>query len=167
MIRRLAVAFAISVLFVFSLIGCGEKEASASTARTGNTVTAPPLLNLDIAGLLTPEQVSGALGITVGEALVTDEDTTVRYYSEDTLSYSEISMMECGRDIFDSTAALYTDAADTQNLGQAAKWSAEGKQLLVYSGKYMISVSVSAAGKSDENLLISARQIAALILEKI
>lgn len=160
-------AFALAAVVFAAVIfsGCGGREdASSDDAGTANT--APPLLNIEIDRLVTAQQVEDALGFSVENTVVAEQDTAVRYSSGDMLSFVEIGMMECTREIFDETAALYEDAVDTPNLGQAAKWSAEQNQLMVYNGRYMISLTVSA-DKSDDQLLVSARQIAALILEKL
>ena len=74
--------------------------------------------------------------------------------------------MEGSREEFDEIVASYEGAVDTMNLGQAAKWNSETKQLFVFDDGYMISV-IAYADKSDDSLLVAARQIAALVLEKI
>lgn len=82
------------------------------------------------------------------------------------MSYAEISLLKCDAAKFNETVALYPDAADTANLGQAAKWSAEAKQLLAYNGTYMIGVTVDVKDKNTDAPLTAARQLTALILEK-
>ncbi|MDD2361376.1 MAG: hypothetical protein PHH84_00220 [Oscillospiraceae bacterium] len=165
--KHLSLAFVVFLIFIFILAGCKKDEPVSSVVQTTTPATMPTLLDVKIDDLVTSEQVSNALGVKVGEAIVTDQDTAVRYYSEDGGSYCDIGMLKCSREIYDSTVSEYTDAVDTLNLGQVAKWSSNSKQLLVYNGSYMISVSAVSEGKSDENLLISARQIAALVLEKM
>ncbi len=164
---RKTVILIIALIIFTGLCGCGDKEEVSSATTQTTYATAPPLLDFDISDLVTVEQVENALGVSVGEAKLADENTTVRYSSDDPLSYIEISIIESSRENFDETVALYEDAEDTLNLGQVAKWSNEYNQLLVYNGKHMISVTAAAAGKSKDALLIAARQIAVFVIEKI
>lgn len=156
---------AVVILTSLWLSGCKQSNTSASLVIESEQ-TVPTLLNVDISNILTREQVSSALGVTVGEPQIYDSGTTVNYSTEDAKSSAEISMMECDADKYNSTVALYSDAVDSPNLGESAKWSAQNKQLLAYSNGYMISVTVDVEGKSNEKLLGSARQLAALALEK-
>jgi redox-sensitive bicupin YhaK (pirin superfamily) len=167
--KKVFLGFAIIACFavIMGFSGCGDKEKETSSRQTDSTLgTAPPILEFDISSLVTPEQVGNALGVKVGEGQSADQDTTVRYYSEDQSSFLEISIMEGSREEFDEIVASYEGAVDTMNLGQAAKWNSETKQLFVFDDGYMISV-IAYADKSDDSLLVAARQIAALVLEKI
>ncbi|MDD2418043.1 MAG: hypothetical protein PHR18_01275 [Oscillospiraceae bacterium] len=167
MSRRFPFVIILILLVVLMIAGCDKDKPDSSADQTTTPATVPTLLDVKIGNLVTPEQVSNALGIKVGEGIVVDQDTAVRYYSEDGGSYCDISMLKCSREIYDSAVAAYTDAEDTLNLGQVAKWSADTKQIVIYNGNYMISVSAVVKGKSNEHLLSSARQIAALALEKL
>lgn len=161
-------AFAIVLfIFLFFVFGCDKTKNSSTDVNISTSETAPPLLDVKIDSLLTSQQVGDALGVSIENTVVTDEGTSVRYLSEDMLSYCEISMMDCDREIFDSTISFYEDAVDTPNLGQAAIWSNDAKQLVVYNGEYMISITVAVNVDNNDELLICARQIAALILEKL
>ena len=165
------VAFWGSVLMavlVASLTGCNTENAgTASSQDTTTTYTVPALLDVDIAAFVTSEQVGAALGTTVGPPSDYDSGTAARYTSADAQSSAEICMQECERGIYDATVALYTDAQAAPNMGEIAAWSAQTKQLLVYSKGYMISVTVDAVGKHNDGLLQAARQLAALVLETL
>lgn len=162
--------FILTAVLCLLFSGCNntaKKKGASSAVESTALATAPPILDLDISRLVTSEQVGNALGIAVGEAQLADENTTARYYSSDSMSYLEISIMKCSKEEYDQTVALYSNAADTLNLGNAAKWSAESKQLLVYNGEYMIGIIAYITDKSNDDLLLSARQVAALVLEKL
>jgi hypothetical protein len=166
------IIYIISLLLVVftAFSGCktSKQDESDFSESTTNTIgTAPPLLDIEIDKLVTTEQVSDALGIPVRPPHLADSNTTVRYYSEDSRSYLEIIVEETIREIFDETVSLYEDAVDVDDVGQSAKWSAEQKQLLVYNGKYMMSITAFMEDKNDEDLLLSARKIAELILDKL
>lgn len=160
-------AFVLAVICTMAcLSGCKESKQPAES-QTAVAATVPALLNIDITTLLTSEQVSKALGVTVGEAQSRDSGTTAHYSSADAKSSADISMKECDRSLFDSTVAQYPDIADTPNIGEAAKWSAQAKQLLVYGKGYMICVTADAANKSGDALLLAARQLAVLVLDRL
>lgn len=127
----------------------------------------PTLLNVEITGLLTTGQVGAALGAEVGDPQEYESGTVAHYSSADSQTTAEISLKECGRDIYDATVPLYEDAVETPNLGEAAVWSAGMKQLLVYGKGYMLSVTADIAEKDTDACLSAARQMAALILEKL
>lgn len=166
--RMIACMGAVALFSSLWLSGCMKKsESSVSSSEVEVEPTVPPLLNVDISTILTKDQVSSALGVTVGEPQIYDSGTSVNYSTDDAKSSAEISMMECDKNKYDETVNKYSDAADSPNLGESAKWSPQNKQLLTYKSGYMISVTVDVEGKSGDSLLLSARQLAALVLEKL
>lgn len=165
--RIMAITGALVLLTSIWLSGCKKNPTAPVSSETDAFDTVPTLIDIDISKLLTSEQVSSALGVTVGEPQIYDSGTSAYYATEDEKSSAEISLMECDRDTFDTTVALYSDAADTANLGEAAKWSAQNKQLLLYGKGYMISVTADVDGKSSEALLVAARQLGALVLDQL
>lgn len=164
--KRYAIFVLAVVYAMVCLSGC-SKSKQPTESQTTTTGTIPALLNIDITTLLTSEQVSKAVGVTVGNAQSQDSGTTAHYASADEKSSADISMKECDRSIFDSTVGQYSDAVDTPNIGDAAKWSPEAKQLLVYGKGYMISVMVDVDNKNNDALLLAARQLAVLVLDKL
>jgi len=124
-------------------------------------------LDIEVDKLITVEQVSEVLGFVVRPPHLADENTTARYYSEDSLSYLEISVQEATRGMFDETVSLYEDAADVDDIGLAAIWSAEQMQLLIFNGEYMISITVFIEDKNNEDLLENARAVAGIVLDKL
>lgn len=166
--RITALAGALVLAAFLWLTGCEKKSPAVSvTSETVTPDTVPTMIDVDVSALLTPQQVSTALGVTVGEPQVYDSGTTAYYATEDAKSSAEVSLMKCDRDKYDATVALYSDAVDTANLGDAAKWSAQNKQLLLYGKGYMIGVTADVDGKSDEALLVASRQLAALVLDQL
>lgn len=153
---------------VLAFSGCekAEEDTPSSTVPT-TTETAPPMLDVDVTSLLTVAEVSDALGVEVGEPQSYDAGTVAHYASADAQNVAEISLRECSRDIYDSTAALYEDAVDSPNLGDAAVWSPQSKQLVAYGQGYMLSVTADIQGKSADECLTAARQMALLILERL
>lgn len=165
--RIMAITGALILLTSICLSGCKKNQPAPVSSETVTPDTVPTLIDVDVSKLLTPEQVSSALGVAVGDPQIYDSGTSAYYATEDEKSSAEISLMECDRDKFDSTVALYSDAVDTANLGEAAKWSAQNKQLLIYSKRYMISITADVDGKSDDSLLVAARQLGTLVLGQL
>lgn len=164
--RIFALTGALLLFASFWLSGC-KKNQTTSSSETVTADTVPTLLNVDVSKLLASDQVSAALGVTVGNPDIYDSGTTAHYATSDEKSSAEISLMECDRAKYDTTVALYSDAADTPNLGDAAKWSADNKQLLIYGKGYMICVTVDVDGKNSDTLRVAARQLGALVLDKL
>ena len=159
--------FLLAVMAVFG--GCKDKKQGESgedyTESTFETV--PPLLDVEVDKLITAEQVSEVLGFASRQPHLADDNTTARFYSEDSTAYLEISLQEASLDTFNETVALYEDAVDASVMGQTAKWSEGQNQLLVYSGKYMISVTVYDESKTSSDLLESSTRIAEILLQKL
>lgn len=164
--KRYGVAV-IALCLLLLTAGCQRGKDSSEPSGTATTGTVPSLLDVDLSTLLTSEQVGTALGVAVGQPELLEEGTHVRYSSEDLATYAEIGMMSGTREIYDATVAYYSDAADSANLGEVAKWSAQTSQLLVFGKGYLISVTAAKPDQSADGLLVAARQIAALILEKL
>lgn len=165
--RTVALLLTLLLMLGLMITGCRKDTGSSSSAAATTSDTLPTLINVDVSKLLTVQQVGSALGVTVGEPQIYDSGTTAKYLSDDAKSSAEISLMECSRDKYNETIGYYSDASDTPNLGETAKWSAENKQLLVYGKGYMISVTADVDGKNKDALLTSARQLAALVLDKL
>ena len=157
----------LAALAALTLSACQPGGGAESSATAPTTATAPPLLDVDVSTLLTPEQVGAAVGVEVGEAQVMDEGTIVHFASADAQTTAEVSLKKCERATYDETRAMYEDAADAPNLGEAAMWSPSFQQLLVYGKGYMISVVTDIAGKDAEASLVAARQLAVLTLDKL
>ncbi|HOB37150.1 MAG TPA: hypothetical protein PKX71_06315 [Candidatus Avimonas sp.] len=162
-------AFVLALLAALAVLGgCKAEKREETSDETPSTIgTAPPLLDIEVDKLITVEQVSEVLGFVVRPPHLADENTTARYYSEDSLSYLEISVQEATRGMFDETVSLYEDAADVDDIGLAAIWSAEQMQLLIFNGEYMISITVFIEDKNNEDLLENARAVAGIVLDKL
>ena len=152
-------AFVLALLAALAVLGGKAEKREETSDETPSTIgTAPPLLDIEVDKLITVEQVSEVLGFVVRPPHLADENTTARYYSEDSLSYLEISVQEATRGMFDETVSLYEDAADVDDIGLAAIWSAEQMQLLIFNGEYMISITVLSRIKTTRICLRTRAQ---------
>ena len=147
-IRRGAFPAAVCLLALSLLLsGCGgpsEGEVSSSAPTTAET--APSMLSVDVTALLSAQEVGEALGVEVGEPESYESGTVAHYASADRQTTAEISLKEGERALYDTTAALYEDAVDSPNLGEAAVWSAQARLLLVFGEGYLIGITADIAG---------------------
>lgn len=165
---RLALILCAGVL-ALALAACGGGGDDTSSAAPTTVPTNPPptLLAVDLKTLLTADQVSDALGTPVGEPELYELDTILCYRSEDLRSSAELALQTGTREAYDVTVELYGDVVDAPNLGEAAHWSAQAHTLLVYGKGYILSMAVDKAGGSEDDNLVAARQLAALVLEAL
>lgn len=164
------IIFALFLLAVMAVLGgCRDKKQGESgddyTESTFESV--PPLLDVEVDKLITAEQVSEVLGFASRQPHLADDNTTARFYSEDSTAYLEISLQEASQETFNETVSLYDDAVDASVMGQPAKWSEGQNQLLVFNGKYMMSISIYDESKTSSDLLQSATRIAEILLGKL
>lgn len=171
--RRTAGAL-LAGLLLLGLAGCVQDAPPASSTVSEDPAvlySAPPLLDVDIAALLTVEQVSEALGVEVGEPEVYEDGTWVHYASENLQTTADIHMNEVSRDFYDAQIeeirATYGDSCEeAPNLGDTALYIRETGELMLYGKGYMIDVVVDLEddGQADAPLQ-AARSLAALLLE--
>ena len=100
------------------------------------------------------------------------EEVTAHFESEDALTTADITLNEVTREVFDVQLAViretYTDLEEAPNLADAAFWSQENKELILYGKGYMASIVVDIHGVSEDNAnLLGARQLASLVLDKL
>ena len=167
--KRRLFALAAGCLLLPALLfsGCGQAEEGVSSAAPTTAETAPPMLSVDITALLSAEEVGDALGVEVGQPESYESGTIAHYSSADLQTTAEISLKEGERAMYDSTVAMVEDAVDSPNLGDAAVWSPQFQQLLVYGQGYMLGITVDIADKSADECLTAARQMAVLLLERL
>lgn len=168
MVRRVALALAL-LMVLGALTGCGDKGGESSDTQTSETYyTAPPLLDFDISGLITRDEVGEIVGREMDEAMVLEDNTILQYYAADQSASVRIAFEKLTRQEFDEKAALMIpNAADAPNLGEAAKWEAESRSLMVYGCGHMIEISTDIDEEAADGQLTKARSIAALLLERL
>ncbi len=144
-----------------------EPEPSSSETVSLPDITEPTFVSLDIATLLTEEEVSGAVGETVtGPEVYHVDASMIRFTTEDGAHYIDVMVADATRAEFDEMKQGYTDLTEAPNLGDAGYWSAEASTLVVYREPYMLGIVVGFPGKSDEQLVL-ARQVMTLTLPRL
>lgn len=131
----------------------------------------PPLLKVDMAALLTARPGFRRAG-RGGDRPPDYEEVTAHFESEDALTTADVTLNEVTREVFDVQMAViretYTDLTEAPNLADAAFWSQENKELILYGKGHMASIVVDIHGANEENAnLLGARQLASLVLDKL
>ena len=159
--KKLGIVFLTALLFVMCAVGCGQ------TPNTDDDL--PVDMSVDIIPLLTADDVYKASGIKVGEPIDSAEGA-VAYFSEDSLSCVYVAAQKSNKEAFDAMCANLATAGtltDAPNLGDAAVWCEEQVSLLVYVNGVTVDVNVAYADPNPNDSLLAARQIAALLIEKM
>lgn len=159
----------LAALLLTTATACSSAQEPDSSAAEETRPTAAPLLDVDLENLLTTEQISDAIGESVGAPQMYEDNTWAHYTGTDSATTVDISLDETTRSVFDARAALYPNKTQAPLLGDISWWNAETSELLTYGGGHTISVRVVfAQDTSDEDMLLMAtRHLTALILEKL
>lgn len=160
----------ISLLFAAALLllpaACQSKSKSGADTQAVSYAI-PTELDVDLSSLITRGEAADTLGKPLQDGELFNAGTSIRYATQDLLSYVEIDMMSGDRELFDTVTANYADAADAPNLGEAAVWSAQAGQLLLLRGDCLLSITVVNPDMDSGARLMAARQLAALAVEKL
>lgn len=163
----------ICVILALFLMGmaaaCSTDEPATDKKQPETSETAAPLLNVDLASLLTPEQIGDAIGAAVGKPQMYEDNTWAHYTGTDSATTVDISMDQTTRAVFDARAELYPNKIDAPLLGEVSWWNKETGELLTYGEGYTVSVRVGFADTAaDEDMqLMATRHLTALLLERI
>lgn len=159
--RRWGILFLVIALLVVCVVGCGQ------VPNTDDDL--PPDVSVDIIPLLTVEDVWQASGIRVGEPQDSAEGA-VAYFSEDNLAAVYVAAQKTAKEEFDTmkeNLSLAGTLVDAPNLGETAVWCEEQMSLLVFVDGKTVDVRVEYATPRPNDSLLAARQIAALLIEKM
>ncbi|MBR5134522.1 MAG: hypothetical protein IKV35_02875 [Clostridia bacterium] len=155
--------------------GCGGSEeintpAPVAPTTVTSTVQTKPMIDKDFKVLITQEELSDAVGIPMQEPDVTEQNSGIRSFSEESdQSRVMVDIAKADKTVFENRVLPgYTDLVACPNLGESAWFSAKYNHLLVYSDGYMMTVDLVIQGYDDasENML-RCRQIASIILERL
>lgn len=154
-------------VLLLTAAGCaGEAEtSSADSSATTTTATLPPILEVELKALISRADVEAATGKTFDEPQLYDEDTNIHFTAEDN-SVVDVHMAEATREDFEAIVTAYGELTDAPNLGEAAKWSEQTGELLVYGKGYFFTVAFRDF-PAGTDLLSIGRELAAGIVEKL
>ncbi len=156
--KLFALLACISILACFS--ACAEKEPPEEE------LIEPPL---QLTTLLTAGEVQQATGIMVGEPQQFN-DGSAGYFSNDQLQVVYVAAMETDAVGFDEMVTAFSAAGeliDAPNLGEKAVWCESMVDLLVYANGWALDIRVEYTPTDANDSLLAARQLAALLIEKI
>ena len=127
----------ISLVLAMFLLGTacacsGHTKTDSSVQEQDTSQTAPPLLSVDLATLLTPEQIGDAIGDTVGAPQMYESNTWAHYTGVHSATTVDISLDETSRAVFDARADLYPNKAEVPFLGDVSWWDTATGELLTY-----------------------------------
>ena len=164
-----AVCLGLSLLL---LGGCGDNEMPVSDPSSEPVWEASLPETLDMERVLTTEEVSTAMETAMGEPSRLDGGSCLEFRSanqETVVTLLIEEMLGGSPKIYEATIAQYPAGTlvETPNLGESAYWCSETGELLLYEDGFMVSVNVRKDGEDSERLLNAARQMAALVLERL
>ena len=165
--RRFILTLAVCAVLLTALFGCAPEKPQEETGWQPSA-TVPQVKE----SLLTAQEVSEAVGTAVGEGVLQEGGTVLCFTSADyrtTVSLLTEQPQAGAKEYLQAIVAQYPEGALQQapNLGEEAYWSAETGELLVRNGVFVVSVNVTAQDLDAEAALIAARQLAALVLERL
>ena len=158
--KRFGIWLLVITLLAVCLCGCGS---------TNTDDDLPTNMSIDVRPFLTKEDVWKASGVKVGEPQDSEEGA-IAYFSEDTLSAVYVAARKTTKEDFDAmkdNLALVGTVVGAPNLGDVAYWCEEQGSLLVYVDGKTVDVQVAYATPRPNDSLLAARQIVALIIEKM
>ncbi len=171
-----AAAVGLAACLAIGLTGCGDGSSPSSAASEESIpdLSVPPILEFDLASLLTTEQVAQAVGQEVEPPQLMENGTRVQYAAVDGGLLVDLYVEEATRELYDTQAAFIResfpdDCQEAQNLGEAALWNRQTGELMVYGQGYLVGVYLQKGedGTVTDADLTTCRQLAALLLEKL
>lgn len=157
-------------LISLTLLACGGKtqETSDGQTTTQTPVTMATIQRNDLASLLSAQEISDTLGVTMNEPTVSGQGTSLTSIATEGQTVLNVEMEERPRDIFEQALQEYGDLVPCPNLGDTAWYSPLYSQLMVYGKGYMMLVEITGLAESDAEItMLRARQIAALLLQRM
>ena len=153
----------------FCLFGCDRTPAPAPDDPIWEP-SAPE--KTDLTQLLTAEEVSEAVGTTVGAGTLQDGGTVLSFSSEDYAVQVVLLVEEPVGDAetyFEAVTGNYEEGAlsPAPNLGKTAYWCGTTGELLVCGEGQVFSLNIMSEEMGEETRLIAARQLAVLVLGRL
>lgn len=160
----------VTSLALTALTSCGTSAPveTETTTTVPTTPTTAVIVDEDLSAMLTSEEISRAVGLTMGEPAVSGQGSMLTCIGVGNKAMLSVMLSERPIEIFNQMLQSYPDAIPCQNLGESAWYSPVYSQLLVYGGGYMITVELTGTTDSDmEMQMLRCRQLAALLLEHL
>ncbi len=155
---------------LMGLTACGrntEPEESTEPTTVTTVPTLAPIIEKDLAKMITAEEISYAIGASMTEPSVSGQGTVLTSVGVESTITLNVEVSEKPREIFDQVLLGYPIADPCPNLGETAWYSSIYHHLLVYNQGYMMTVELFGYEGSAEGEMLACRQISALIFEHL
>ena len=165
------VCLLLSCLLLFGLAACSDTPEQPVPPAEEEWEPSVPEMR-DLRTLLTAAEVSTAVGHTVGEGVLQEHDTVLLFSTEDYATQVSLLVEEPtvpALDYLDVLSFQYPMGAlvEAPNLGDKAFWCAESGELLVATGNCLVAVNVISTAMDGETRLLAARQLVALVIDRV
>ena len=169
--RKFGICLLVLLSLAVSLLTACADETAIPVEETVTTTTQPTMAMIvdeELDTMLTTQEISDAVGLPMGEPVVSGQGSMLTCLGVDNKAYLGIKLSEKPIEIFNEVLTMYADALPCPNLGESAWYSPVYSQLLVYGNGYMIQVELTGTEDGDLNMqMLRCRQIAALLLEHL
>ncbi len=160
----------ICLIMVFALTACNSssEQPTVTTTMPSTTMTTMAIIDEKLEDMLSVEEISNAVGLTMGKPAVSGQGTILTSIGVDSKAVLSVEVSEKPIAIFNTVLTAYPDLQPCPNLGETAWYSPVYNQLLVYGKGFMITVELTGTTDSDQTMqMLRCRQIAALLLEHL
>lgn len=165
----------LALLMAGVLTACAEqaepeppKGDSNSAKENGLSDTLTDPLGKDLSTLVSAEELSEDLGMTMIGPEMLEYDTVASYQNEVGSLTVELLAERSSREEFDAMIELIpVETVDAPNLGEISCWVPEYKTLYTFAAPYMTSVTMYADTVARADALIFSRQITITMMENL
>ncbi len=166
-------ALLLSVCMLFCLAGCDKPSDEPSDDDKKSSWEPEVPETIDLASLLTHEDVSAAIPtVNFGEGMLQEHDSVWLFTSADYTTQIWLMVEEPAvstEEYLSTIPARYAAGTLTSapNLGAGAYWCGESGELWVAAEKHVICIGVACTTLDAESRLIHARALALKVLERL
>ncbi len=158
-------------LMMLCLSSCGSKnpeEDTSPSATAAPSVTMATIYRQNLADMISAQEISDALGVEMNDPTVSQQGTVLTSLAPESRAVLTVEVQQRPKEIFDRALQSYFDLVPCPNLGDTAWYSPLYYQLMVYGKGTMMLVEITGIEDKDyEVTMLRARQIAALLLERM
>ena len=145
-----------------------DEDTQSTTTTAPTTPTTAVIIEKDLGDMLTAQEISDAVGVSMGDPVVSGQGTILTSIGTESKTVLNVEVSERPIAVFYDMLKGYPDIQACPNLGESAWFSPIHNQLLVYGNGFMILIELTGTDDGDQNIQrLRCRQIAALLLEHL
>lgn len=164
-----------SAVLVLTLSACAAEPVKDTTPKTGvnsaeqnGLSDLPDALGVDLATLISAQEMSELMGMTMEGPELLEYGTVARYKNDLGSLEMELSVDPSTREEFDTMVEeMGTDAIPLTDFGETAVFLSEYKVLYTFTDPYAVSVTFYADTVSSDNALLLARTVTQAVLDRL